>query len=433
MSTTENNFGPVAGKSRIEALDITRGIALLGILLMNITGFGLSWMAYEDPTVQGGSEGPNLFVWVMNFMLFEGTMRGMFSMLFGVGMVLLTTRMESRGAGLMTAEIYYRRLLWLLLFGVIHAYILLWPGEILYGYALFGMMLFPIRKWPVKWLIIAAAVLTLVGTALNTYKYSGKMDKKAKYELAQNYSEADMPEDVKKGKEAWEGIIAEMKPSDEKIQEEKASMHGNYIELLLFLAPYNRYMQTEFIYDVYTWDVLVMMLLGMALFRMRIITAEHSYRYYALMMIAGYAIGFSINYYELRTILDADFAADAFMTAGLSYPYGRIAVTIGHIGLIMLFCKSGILGFLRHSLASVGRMALTNYIMHSVICAFVFYGIGFSLFGQLERYELYYVVFSIWLFQMIASPLWLKYYRFGPLEWLWRSLTYNKKQPLKRT
>ena len=98
----------------------------------------------------------------------------------------------------------------------------------------------------------------------------------------------------------------------------------------------------------------------------------------------------------------------------------------------MLFCKSDILGFLKNALAAVGRMALTNYIMHSVICAFVFTGIGFSLFGQLQRYELYYVVGGIWLFQLIASPIWLKYFRFGPLEWLWRSLTYRERQPFKR-
>ena len=150
------------------------------------------------------------------------------------------------------------------------------------------------------------------------------------------------------------------------------------------------------------------------------------------MMLFGYGIGLSINYFELRQILDNDFSVVSFQNAGLTYLFGRIGVTVGHIGLLMIFCKLNILQFLRTSLAAVGRMALTNYIMHSVICAFVFYGIGFSLFGQLERYELYYVVFGIWAFQMIASPIWLKYYKYGPLEWLWRSLTYNKKQVFKK-
>ena len=175
-----------------------------------------------------------------------------------------------------------------------------------------------------------------------------------------------------------------------------------------------------------------MMLLGIALFKMGVITAELKRRQYAVMVLLGYGIGVSINYYETNILLGDQFSVPAFMKAGLTYPFGRIAVAFGHIGLVMLFCKSGILGFLRKSLAAVGRMALTNYVMHSVICAIVFTGVGFSLFGQLERHELYYVVGSIWLFQLIASPIWLKYFRFGPLEWLWRSLTYKKRQPFKR-
>ena len=151
------------------------------------------------------------------------------------------------------------------------------------------------------------------------------------------------------------------------------------------------------------------------------------------MILIGYGVGIPINYYETNILIENNFSVAAFFESGLTYPFGRIAMSMGHIGVVMIFCKSNILGFLRNSLAAVGRMALTNYIMHSVICAFVFTGIGFSLFGKLQRHELYYVVFSIWLFQLIASPLWLKYFRFGPFEWLWRSLTYWKIQPIRRT
>jgi uncharacterized protein len=98
----------------------------------------------------------------------------------------------------------------------------------------------------------------------------------------------------------------------------------------------------------------------------------------------------------------------------------------------MLFCKSPFFGWLKASLAAVGRMALTNYIMHSVICMFIFTGVGFGLFGKLERFELLYVVFAIWVFQLIVSPIWLKNFQFGPMEWLWRSLSYQKSQPFKR-
>ena len=102
------------------------------------------------------------------------------------------------------------------------------------------------------------------------------------------------------------------------------------------------------------------------------------------------------------------------------------------VGLIMLFCKLPFLNWLKKSLSTVGKMALTNYVMHSVFAMFIFTGVGFGLFGKLQRYELLYVVFSIWLFQMIISPIWLKYFQYGPLEWLWRYLSYLKKPAFKK-
>ncbi|MDZ7615079.1 MAG: hypothetical protein U5K51_16330 [Flavobacteriaceae bacterium] len=151
-------FQPTPKKARINSLDVIRGIALLGILLMNINGMGLPY-AYSDPTIAGGADGLNLQVWIINEMLFEGTMRGLFTLLFGAGVVLLTSRLEKSGAGIATADIYYRRTLWLLVFGIFNVYILLWHGDILYPYAIFGLMLFPFRNASVKKLILGALIL----------------------------------------------------------------------------------------------------------------------------------------------------------------------------------------------------------------------------------------------------------------------------------
>ena len=209
-------------------------------------------------------------------------------------------------------------------------------------------------------------------------------------------------------------------------------MHKGYIDLVLFLAPINRMVQTIFNYDYNPWDVLPMMLLGIALYRLKVITAELSYQAYLIMILIGYGIGLSVNYYETITVLSDDFSVPSMLKAGLTYPFGRIAMAFGHIGIVMIFCKGNFLVFLKKGLAAVGKMALTNYISHSVICAIIFTGIGFSMYGKMQRYELYYVVVSIWLFQLIISPIWLTYFLFGPLEWPWRSLTYQKVQPFKR-
>lgn len=433
MNQKTNQLGPVSGAERIKSLDVLRGVALLGILLMNITGFGLVLWAYVDPTVQGGSEGYNLYVWIMNNMFFEGTMRAMFSMLFGVGMVLMTSRMIKKGGGLEVADIYYRRTIWLLIFGIIHGYLILWVGDILFAYGLYGLFLFPFRDTSPRKLILAAAVLTLFGMSLGVYEYSKNMNYLEQYELARTYSdETTIPEDIKKGSTAWESLVAEYKTPPEEVKENTESMHKGYFDVVLFLAPINRFLQSEYNYDHNPWDILAMMLLGIALYKLRVITAELSYKSYLKMILVGYGIGLAINYYETMTILNSNFSLEAFQKAELTYAIGRIAVSFGHIGLVMIFCKLNVIAVLKNSLAAVGRMALTNYIMHSVICAIIFTGIGFSMFGKLQRYELYYVVISIWIFQLIISPLWLKYYKFGPLEWLWRTLTYKQLQPFKR-
>ncbi len=428
---THLDLSPVNSLERINALDVLRGVALCGILLMNIAGFGLVFSAYGDPTVMGGAVGWNLRVWVINNMLFEGTMRAMFSMLFGVGMVLMTSRMEVKGGGIEVADIYYRRTLWLFLFGIIHAYLILWVGEILFAYGLFGLFLFPFRETSPKKLIAIAAILTMCGAGLQGYQYSKHMGNYEKFQNAEKIHADSIPENLKEGKEAWGGVVANMKPDEKTIQKSVKGMHQGYFDLVMHLAPMNRMVQTVFNYDYNPWDVLPMMLLGIALYKMKVITAELSYKAYLLMILIGYGVGLSINYYETIMVLYDNFSIPSQLKASLTYPFGRIAMAFGHIGMVMIFCKSSILTFLKKALAAVGKMALTNYIMQSVICAIVFTGVGFSLYGQLQRYELYFVVFSVWLFQLIASPIWLLYFRFGPLEWLWRSLTYKKIQPFR--
>ena len=125
-------------------------------------------------------------------------------------------------------------------------------------------------------------------------------------------------------------------------------------------------------------------------------------------------------------------SVEAFSKSEITYYFGRLAMASGHIGTIMILVKAPVLFWLKRRLAAVGQMALTNYIMHSVICMFVFTGVGFGLFGKLQRYELLYVVFAIWIFQLIVSPIWLKYFEFGPLEWLWRRLSYLQKPVFKK-
>ena len=435
-NSTEVTLKPTQQKDRINALDIIRGIALLGILLMNINGMGLPF-SYGNPNIAGGAEGANLNVWIVNNMLFEGTMRGLFTLLFGAGVILLTSRLEKNGAGIKTADIYYRRILWLLLFGIIHAYLLLWDGEILYPYALFGLMLFPFRNTSPKRLIIMGLCLLSIGIAWDTSeRFEDLKTQKegieaiaAKEALVLTKENDSLNKDQQAAYDKWEKMQKTKTP--EEVAERIADMQGGYFSVMMAKVKENQFMQTWVTYRFWPWDLLSFMLIGMAFFKLRIFHGERTFKFYLIFAIVGYLIGLSINYYETSIILDGKFDVMSFSKASPTYEIGRIFTTLGHVGLFMLFIKSRALGFLQKALAAVGKMALTNYLMHSIIAGFVFFGFGFGLYGQLERSELYYVVGGIWLFQLIASPIWLKYFRFGPAEWLWRSLTYKKKQPFK--
>jgi len=431
-TTNQQNFKPVQQSGRINSLDVIRGIALLGILLMNINGMGLPY-AYSDPTISGGSEGLNLKVWIINNMFFEGTMRGLFTMLFGAGVILLTSRLEKSGAGITTADIYYRRILWLLLFGIINVYIFLWQGDILYPYAIFGLMLFPFRNSSIKNLILYGLFFIAIGIIwdINDNQNNLKTQKEGIEVQTLKDQGTTLNDEQKEALEKWDKF--KTKKSEEEIQEKIEKMHQGYWDVLMEKVEGNQFMQTWVTYRFWPWDILSFMLLGMALFKLRVFHGERTNLFYFILLITGYLIGLAINYFETKLLVDSKFDVMAISKVDQTYQIGRLFTTLGHVGLFMLFIKSGILKFLQKSLAAVGKMALSNYLTHSVVTSIIFYGDGFALFGELQRYELYYIVGGIWIFQLIFSPIWLKYFLYGPAEWIWRSLTYQQKQPFLKS
>jgi uncharacterized protein len=151
------------------------------------------------------------------------------------------------------------------------------------------------------------------------------------------------------------------------------------------------------------------------------------------MLIIGTLIGLPITIYGIQQNIAHDWAIEYSFFLGSQFNYvASVFVSLGWVGGFMWLIKHGLLTWLMRGLEAVGRMAFTNYIMQSVLCTFIFYGHGLGLFGQLERVEMFSVVALVWALELIWSPIWLRYFRFGPLEWLWRSLTYWKRQPMRR-
>jgi uncharacterized protein len=424
-------LNPITHMERITALDILRGFVLCGILLMNITGFGLAG-AYSNPTVSGGSTGWNLYAWITTNMFFEGTMRAMFSMLFGVGTYILLERLDHRKAGMEAADIFMRRMCWMLFFGLVHGYLLLWTGEILYDYALMGFLVFPFRKVAPKKLIMIAIFLFAAGAVWSYFQYKAdiKLVENAAIVEKKEAAGEELTKELKEAKFKWEKIQEHKSP--EFVKETNENMRKGYFKVVAFLAPINMETDTLWFYRYNLWDILSMMLLGIVLYKLKIITGEKSAKFYALMVLAGYGIGLSVNYWEVTTIMNSNFAFLAYSKTNLTYDIGRVAIVLGHVGAIMLFSKANILNGLKRSIAAVGKMALSNYIMHSLICMVIFTGVGFGMFGKLQRYELYFVVFAIWIFQLIVSPIWLRYFYYGPMEWVWRTLSYRNNPHFRK-
>ena len=432
MSTTTD--APTPAAQRIFALDTIRGFAVLGILLMNILGMGLGGPAYEEPSaLSGGNTGWNLWAWVGEMLFFEGTMRGLFTLLFGAGVILYTERLERAGVGLRVADYYFRRNLWLWVFGIFNAHVLLWRGDILFFYGITALFLFVFRNLPVRKLLLWALLLAMLQAWIASGDWFGfQAEQAAGRELVQLEKSGKPLNDEQKGK--LEDYLKSMEEPDPKpIQDEVAKLRSDYFTAQAFVSKRAYRFETQFFPRLGLWECLYMMLLGMALYRSGAFTLEWRTRSYVAMLVAGYGIGLTVNALEVRNVFASNFSQESLLLPWtLTYDLGRIPLTLGHVAAVMLLLRSGLLRTVLGWFAATGQMALTNYLMQSVFALFIFTGVGFGLFGQLQRYQLYYVVLAIWIVELAWSPLWLKYFRYGPMEWLWRSLTRWERQPFRR-
>lgn len=418
-------LAPTSSAERIHVLDITRGIAVLGILLLNITAFGLPF-AYEDPTNWGGHEGKDLVVWRLASLFFEGSMRGLFTLLFGAGVVLFLQRHRSRDPNGPTALLYYRRTVCLILFGLIDSYLFLWDGDILVYYGVVGLILYFFSKLSPRALMLSAALVVAVQTGVTVVEYERYCQMReaaaAVQQMQRDAAARTWGEHITLTEHS--SIEHELKPSRSQLQYTVDTVRESYASALRHVAQRVSFTQTSFFVRHGFADVFSFMLLGMALIKMGVLTGAAPRRVYAWMAFAGYTLGLTVNAFETVSYERSGFSVDMLMRSYLTYDLGRLPMTLGHLGTIMLIHRYGLFTRAQQVLAAVGRMALTNYLAQSVICMFLFTGAGLALYGQLDRHELYYVVLAIWLAQLLWSPLWLGRVRFGPAEWLWRKMTY---------
>ncbi|MDG2250285.1 MAG: DUF418 domain-containing protein [Gammaproteobacteria bacterium] len=422
--------GPVTEKQRIRSIDTLRGLALLGILLLNIITFANPFAAYYDPRVDGADSGLNLAVAMAVDIWFEGSFRAIFSMLFGAGLLIFIDK-PSVDANV-TKSLYYRRTVLLVGFGLFNSYFLLWAGDILYAYGMTGLLLYFFRDFPARKLAqFAALILLLLGLLHIGSHFAGRAIYAEYQTVISLPADSEISADQQQILDNWDLFQRQQFAAPDQVAEQIEARQSGYINNFLVTAEINIAFQGVIFLLNNLWDAGAMMLLGMAFMKWKILDASRSMSFYLKMTAIGFGVGLTINTWEVVTYVSSGFEPFWAAAARPSYDVGRMAMALGYIGLVMIICKLDILVWLRYALARVGQMALTNYLSQSLICNIIFMGFGFGLFAQLERFEIYYVVFGVWVFQILFSVYWLKHYRYGPAEWLWRSLTYKKKQSLR--
>ena len=425
---------PVSQAERIHALDTTRGFAVLGILLMNIWSFAGPQAIYDYPVAAADWGGAPLATWTVMHTLFEGSQRALFSLLFGAGMLLMVTRLDASSSG-RSRSIYYRRLWLLMLFGLFDLFVLLWPADIIFVYGVCGLALYPLRRCKPLTLLLLAVVVFSAQTTLRTLDWQESQQLQAEYPryLADPTIAAD-PEVAERIKD-WETKLNRARPKldDPKLQESiRITREGALGEFLLAKLKTSLVLLLVLGLKVMVLDSLGAMLVGMALLKLGFLTLKLSTRSYLLTMLVGYGIGLPVAGWEAASLIATDF--DPILKARhlIHYDARRIAVALGHASAILLLCRAFPSGWLITKLAAVGRMALSNYLGQSILCGLLFYTVGFGLYAQFTGYHLWLVVLGVWIVQIAFSNWWLNRYQFGPFEWLWRSLTYKRRQPMHK-
>ena len=409
---------PVEGAARIISLDFIRGIAVLGILFANITAFGHPMIAYFWPdALPSGGEAADRWIWLFQFVFVDGKFRGLFTLLFGAGMYLFMERVWTRGG---TRRLQARRLFWLMLFGLGH-FFLLFIGDILFLYSVSGFIGLAMLRW-------AARTQLWVGLAwylLGSLAFTAAVGTQAALE--------SRPEARAQMGDAWEQIEAGWQGELDKARAESRVMReGSYGDVVTHRVV-EQSSQLALYAMIAVFETIPLMLLGMALLRLGFFEADldrRKMRRWGWIGFAGGAVA-SLALGSWAVARDFPPFLTQFVFNGAS-AFPRLAMVLGIASLLALWAPVAARGWLGDRFVAAGRMAFSNYIGTSVAMMLVFQGWAGGLYGQLDRGGLLVVVVLVWVLMLAWSKPWLDRFRYGPLEWLWRCLTYWKLFPLRR-
>ncbi len=421
---------PKVGRARIDTLDVLRGIAILLIFVLNIPWMGNTiYYFHADPRLLGWSPADQACWWFLSVAL-DGTQRGMLQLLFGAGAIILLERTMRPDGPVEVADLYFRRTLWLMFFGLVDIFALFWVGDILLMYSIAALFLFPFRRLGPKTLFTLALLCTLVPTVqgVNTYQ-AGERVQAAATQATQKQAEGKPLDDSdRQALAARAEIQAHYHPSPATLAEERTAHSGS-------LSTYQHWWSSFFLdkllvafYPIFIFEAFSTMLLGMGLFKLGIIQGGRTPRFYLTLALLAYIPGLAARAFGYWQQIDFQ-ASHIEMFTG---PLSRIAVTLGHVALINLLMKGQAGRALLAPFKAVGRTAFSLYLMQNFLGMWILFpSFGLGLWGRFSWSGLTMIAFGVMAAQVVLANLWTRAFAIGPLEWVWRSLAYLKVQPLR--
>ena len=409
---------PTSKSERINSLDFLEGLAILGILFINIENFAYpdSWSPWKYGFHSEVDRATRFWV----YFLTQGKFATMFTLLFGVGFYLFIERLEKKPIGIRAIDIYSRRMFWLFMIGIVHAYFI-WNGDVLYHYAICGLLLIPFRSFSNKALLFSVLILASIQMNNSFEKVTQRRISYNSFLAVKDQVESDRSALENKRVNYWNTFLKKKAPDTAIVKTPKAT----YLIGLQETYEQASIHKGMLYYQGFLFPSLMTMVLGIYLFRSGIFINYHSWKHYWLITLMLLTAGLIVNYYRYY-----HWTFDYFNPV-LNY-WQELAFTFNKqlLGFAYSLLGNGLYQkFLRKMnvqvISTIGRMALSNYLLQNIILGLLFYGYGLAWFNQFSRSELLVIVFIIWAAQMILSWLWNIRYNQGPVEGLWKKMTYN--------
>ena len=461
LQVDDSSLSPNTTQANIYSLNTLLGAGVLGALLISIWVFG-GFTSNMQTGLLSSPKGFNFRLYSTMSLLFEGKMTALIAIAFGAGIVLFFRKSNEPGKP-SRADLFIRRQIWMIILGLLNAIIFLWTQDVLFHLGVMGILVFAFFRASNRNLILASVLTTMIFTGKHYWNYADNkvaykkylavvaVEKKIKQDSIANAARKDttaaaklalkndtLTRDQKNDKQAWEGIVKSVKYDPKKDEGSiKAMGKHDYGKIYDHLLPVTQSREAQWTYQMGIWDLASMIFLGMALLGYGFFSARRSTLQYLLIAFVAIGVGLLLGwyrfYFHIESIRDYQkFVINHALPFNMFFSFEQGFMALGYTSGIMGLMRAGFFKTVLRSLSSVGQLAITNYILQSIACTLFFTGFGMGYFGKLDQHQLYFVVVEIWIFQVVFSVYWMRHFQEGPIEWLWRCLTYGKWLPLRR-